>query len=154
MPVPPRHSAAVAGVILPAAAAPAAWAQALVAPETLPHDLSPLGMFRQADIVVKAVMIGLAAAVMAARLPRQRRAWVYWMAIVVTLPMALSRLALGVHWLSDLVGGALMGLVVCALVQLNWQRRYRAPLPAIPWVSLTGASLLLVSARMLLFGPV
>ena len=60
MPFPPRHSAAVAGVILPAAAAPAAWAQALVAPETLPHDLSPLGMFRQADIVVQAVMLGLA----------------------------------------------------------------------------------------------
>lgn len=60
MPFPPRYSAAVAGVILPAAAAPAAWAQALVAPETLPHDLSPLGMFRQADIVVQAVMLGLA----------------------------------------------------------------------------------------------
>ena len=27
---------------------------------TLPHDLSPLGMYRQADIVVKAVMLGLA----------------------------------------------------------------------------------------------
>lgn len=27
--------------------------------EALPHDLSPMGMYRQADIVVKAVMIGL-----------------------------------------------------------------------------------------------
>lgn len=31
-----------------------------VDPATLPHDLSPLGMFRAADVVVKAVMIGLA----------------------------------------------------------------------------------------------
>ncbi|MFV0301662.1 MAG: tonB-system energizer ExbB [Paracoccus sp. (in: a-proteobacteria)] len=29
---------------------------------TLPHDLSPMGMFRQADMVVKAVMIGLVVA--------------------------------------------------------------------------------------------
>jgi biopolymer transport protein ExbB len=31
-------------------------------PATLPHDLSPMGMFQNADIVVKAVMIGLAVA--------------------------------------------------------------------------------------------
>ncbi|WP_445010067.1 bifunctional DedA family/phosphatase PAP2 family protein [Vreelandella stevensii] len=121
---------------------------------TTPDHLTGSYAYPSAHTSTWVVMIGLAAAVMAARLPRQRRAWVYWMAIAVTLPMALSRLALGVHWLSDLVGGALMGLVVCALIQLNWQRRYRAPLPAIPWVTLTGASLLLVSARMLLFGPV
>ena len=30
----------------------------------LPHDLSPMGMFRQADVVVKAVMIGLVAKVL------------------------------------------------------------------------------------------
>ncbi len=121
---------------------------------TTPDHLTGSYAYPSAHTSTWVVMIGLAAAVMAARLPRQRRAWVYWMAIAVTLPMALSRLALGVHWLSDLVGGALMGLVVCALIQLNWQRRYRTPLPAIPWVTLTGASLLLVSARMLLFGPV
>ncbi len=31
-------------------------------PATLPHDLSPMGMFQNADIVVKAVMVGLAVA--------------------------------------------------------------------------------------------
>lgn len=40
----------------PVPAAPAI--EALPAP-ALPHDLSPMGMYRQADIVVKAVMIGL-----------------------------------------------------------------------------------------------
>ncbi|MFP1679668.1 tonB-system energizer ExbB [Alloalcanivorax sp. C16-2] len=47
-----------------AAPAPAENAQATAPPartgaDTLPHDLTPLGMFRQADWVVKAVMIGL-----------------------------------------------------------------------------------------------
>ncbi|WP_334420479.1 MULTISPECIES: tonB-system energizer ExbB [unclassified Bradyrhizobium] len=39
---------------------PAATPPATTAPATLPHDLSPWGMFMQADIIVKAVMIGLA----------------------------------------------------------------------------------------------
>ncbi|WP_436210208.1 tonB-system energizer ExbB [Bradyrhizobium sp. LjRoot220] len=34
--------------------------QSMGAPATLPHDLSPWGMFMQADIIVKAVMVGLA----------------------------------------------------------------------------------------------
>lgn len=43
--------------------APAGFAQAPTLPAAaLPHDLSPLGMFQQADIVVKAVMIGLSVA--------------------------------------------------------------------------------------------
>lgn len=47
-----------------AAPAPAENAKATAPPatagaDTLPHDLTPLGMFRQADWVVKAVMIGL-----------------------------------------------------------------------------------------------
>ncbi|GGC97208.1 bifunctional DedA family/phosphatase PAP2 family protein [Vreelandella lutescens] len=100
------------------------------------------------------VVIGIAAAFIASRLPRQRRMWVYWSAILVTIPMALSRLALGVHWLSDLIGGALLGLVVCALIQINWQRRYRTPLPTIPWVRLLLGSLLLISLRVGLFPPV
>ena len=44
-------------VSAPLPAAPAAEA---IPADALPHDLSPMGMFRQADIVVKAVMIGLA----------------------------------------------------------------------------------------------
>lgn len=48
--------AALAATLAPLAA------QAQIAPQMLPHDLSPLGMFRAADVVVRAVMIGLAAA--------------------------------------------------------------------------------------------
>lgn len=44
------------------APAPSAPAPTPIQIDTLPHDLSPMGMFRAADIVVKAVMIGLALA--------------------------------------------------------------------------------------------
>ncbi|SDK63090.1 tonB-system energizer ExbB [Paracoccus chinensis] len=43
----------------PIPAAPAAPAIETIPAQTLPHDLSPMGMYRQADIVVKAVMLGL-----------------------------------------------------------------------------------------------
>lgn len=52
----PRRSLCAA--VLAVAAADGAAAQ--VPSALLPHDLSPLGMFRQADIVVRAVMTGLA----------------------------------------------------------------------------------------------
>lgn len=63
----PAAAAAPAG-ISPAASGqdevspllPAAPAAEAIPADALPHDLSPMGMFRQADIVVKAVMIGLA----------------------------------------------------------------------------------------------
>jgi len=82
----------------PAVAAPAAEAPAvpvqqeappsampLVAgePETLPHDLSPWGMFVAADIVVKAVMIGLAFASLVT--------WTVWLAKSIELFAARVR---------------------------------------------------------------
>lgn len=100
------------------------------------------------------VLYGLAAAFLAQGLPHQRRFWAYWVAIALTLPMALSRLVIGVHWLSDLIGGALLGLVVCALVRLSWQRRPRPALTPCPWITLSAASLVLVGARVAWLPPV
>ena len=49
----------------------------------LPHDLSPWGMFMQADLVVKAVMIGLAFASLAT--------WTVWLAKSIELAAAKRR---------------------------------------------------------------
>jgi biopolymer transport protein ExbB len=82
-------------VTAPAAQAPAVPAQPeasptampLVAgepaPSTLPHDLSPWGMFVAADIVVKAVMIGLAFASLVT--------WTVWLAKSIELFAARLR---------------------------------------------------------------
>lgn len=119
-------------------------------PDYLTGSLS----YPSAHTSTSVVVAGLAAAFLAAGLPRKRRFWLYWLAIAYATPMALSRLLLGVHWLSDLIGGALLGLVVCALVRLSWQRRPRPHFPPCPWMLLGVASLVLISIRISFLPPV
>jgi biopolymer transport protein ExbB len=49
----------------------------------LPHNLSPWGMFLNADIVVKAVMVGLAFASLVT--------WTVWLAKTIELALARTR---------------------------------------------------------------
>lgn len=68
-----------------AQAPPSPAAQGVVAPATVapPHDLSPWGMFLAADIVVKAVMVGLAFASLVT--------WTIWLAKALELAAARAR---------------------------------------------------------------
>lgn len=100
------------------------------------------------------VLYGLAAAFIAQELPHRYRAWAYWLAILIAVPMALSRLILGVHWTSDLIGGALLGLVACALVRISYHRFDHRPLAPAPWMWLTVASLILLAARLACLPPI
>ena len=59
----------------------------------LPRDLSPWGMFMNADIVVKAVMVGLAFASVLS--------WTIWLAKTLELMAARARLRRGLRVLSD-----------------------------------------------------
>ncbi len=68
----------------------AACSQEAIAQETraaLPHDLSPLGMFMAADIVVKAIMSGLMLASVAT--------WTVWIAKVIEVGIARRRASKG-----------------------------------------------------------
>ncbi|MGM1051870.1 MAG: bifunctional DedA family/phosphatase PAP2 family protein [Pseudomonadota bacterium] len=132
------------------------WGKAFFArprPDT-PDYLTGSLAYPSAHASTAVVLAGLAAAFIARELPPQQRHWVYWGAILFAMIMALSRLAIGVHWFSDLVGGALLGLVVCALVQLAWQARPRDTLAPCPWAWLTVGSLALVAARIAWLPPV
>jgi len=59
----------------------------------LPHDLSPWGMFLAADVVVKAVMLGLAFASVVT--------WTIWLAKVIELIAARQRLRATIAMLSE-----------------------------------------------------
>ncbi|MEQ6917173.1 bifunctional DedA family/phosphatase PAP2 family protein [Halomonas aquatica] len=122
-------------------------------PDTFDHLAGSLS-YPSAHTSTAVVLFGMAAAFVSLELPPGKRFLAYWAAIAMVLPMALSRLVLGVHWLSDLIGGALLGLVVCALVQLAWQRHPRPSLRPCPWHLLGVASLVLVAARIAWLPPV
>ena len=80
----------------PAPAAPSPSTLATPAPAIavqLPRDLSPWGMFMNADIVVKAVMVGLAFASVLS--------WTIWLAKTLELMAARARLRRGLRVLSD-----------------------------------------------------
>ncbi|WP_104201836.1 bifunctional DedA family/phosphatase PAP2 family protein [Billgrantia saliphila] len=122
-------------------------------PETPDYLLGSLS-YPSAHASSAVVVYGLAAAFIASELPQRKRFWAYWLAIALIIPMALSRLVVGVHWLTDLIGGGLLGLVVCALVRLAWQSKPRPPLSPCPWQLLSAASLVLLSARVIWLPPI
>lgn len=89
---PAAPAPAPTGQLAPAAPAPIAAPTApasspaptpVTAQATLPHDLSPWGMFMAADIVVKAVMLGLAFASLVT--------WTIWLAKALELATAKTR---------------------------------------------------------------
>ncbi|CAM5289055.1 Tol-Pal system protein TolQ [Afipia felis] len=84
---PASPTTADTAVPVPAPAAPSSHSSTSPAPNVsasaLPHDLSPWGMFMQADIVVKAVMIGLAFASLVT--------WTIWLAKGLELAAARRR---------------------------------------------------------------
>jgi biopolymer transport protein ExbB len=85
----PPPQAPVAPEAAPADAYPSPAPEALVGAGALPHDLSPWGMFMAADIVVKAVMVGLVIASLVT--------WTIWLAKTVEIAWARSRLNRGLR---------------------------------------------------------
>ncbi len=88
-----RSLAALVAVALLAAPAAAQTPTVPAIAVQLPHDLSPWGMFMNADIVVKAVMIGLAFASVLS--------WTIWLAKTLELVAERARMRRGLRVLAD-----------------------------------------------------
>lgn len=91
------------------------------------------------------VLVTLLASFVAAE-SRHRQRWQIYLAFsLVLVPVALSRLYLGVHWFTDIVGGILLGLAITGLIRASYSRYDRVPISldsvtvtaGIAWVMLT-----------------
>jgi len=69
-----------------------------------------------------AILYGLVASFIAQEKAQVQR-WKIYLALAIPITLiALSRVLLGVHWLSDIIGGILLGLSLCAATRIFYSR--------------------------------
>lgn len=86
--------------------------------------------FPSAPVTMSTVTYGFLAVLLARELPPARRRPAYVVAGLLIAAIASSRLYLGSHWLSDVVGGITLGTAWVALLGIAYRRHYSPPLPA------------------------
>lgn len=69
-----------------------------------------------------AILYGLVASFIAQEKAQTQRWKVYFAFGIPISLIALSRVLLGVHWLSDIIGGILLGLSLCAVTRIFYSR--------------------------------
>lgn len=79
--------------------------------------------FPSAPVTMAMVVYGFFAVLIARELPGRRRAWPYALAGLFVVLIGFSRLYLGAHWLSDVLGGVLLGLLWIAALGIAYRRR-------------------------------
>jgi undecaprenyl-diphosphatase len=94
--------------------------------------------FPSGHVSLSVAAFGFLALLVARELPGPRRWIPYLAATLVCVPIAFSRLYLGVHWLSDVLGGLTLGLFWVALMGIAYRTH---PGPAVPlrpllWIGL------------------
>lgn len=84
--------------------------------------------FPSAHTVYATCIFGFLAVMIARELPPQRRWLCYAVAWLLILSIAFSRLYLGAHWFSDVVGGIVLGAVWITVLGVAYHRHIIAPL--------------------------
>ena len=79
--------------------------------------------FPSAPVTMATIVFGFFAVLIARELPRRQRLWPYLVAALLVTALGFARLYLGAHWLSDVVGGMLLGSVWVALLGIAYRRR-------------------------------
>lgn len=99
-----------------------AWLGAVVDIPKPPAVGSGFG-FPSVAVTMSTVQFGFFAVLIARELPGRRRIWPYLVAGVVVALIGFARLYLGAHWLSDVVGGVLLGTVWLLVLGIAYRRR-------------------------------
>ena len=84
---------------------------------------APAGFgFPSVAVTMSTIVFGFFAVLIARELPGRTRVWPYLLAGVITTLVAFSRLYLGAHWPSDLVGGTLFGVLWLLALGIAYRR--------------------------------
>jgi membrane protein DedA with SNARE-associated domain/membrane-associated phospholipid phosphatase len=78
--------------------------------------------FPSIAVTMATIAFGFFAILVARELPGRQRVWPYLLAAVVVATLGFARLYLGMHWLSDIAGGALLGIAWLLLLGLAYRR--------------------------------
>lgn len=84
--------------------------------------------FPSAHTLLASCLYGFLAVMVARELPARWRWLCYAGAWLIILAIAFSRLYLGAHWLSDVLGGLLLGIVWAAALGIAYRRHLAPPL--------------------------
>ena len=102
--------------------------------------------FPSMTVTMTTITFGFFAVLIARELPGRSRVWPYLVSGVVGGAMGFARIYLGAHWLSDVVGGMLLGIVWLLVLGLAYRSHvnrsfWMRPLAAIFYLSFAAAAL-------------
>lgn len=86
--------------------------------------------FPSGHTALSLVFYGFLAVIIARESKKQDRRIPYIISGVLVVLIALSRLYLGVHWLTDVIGSFLIGLAIVLLATISYRRRHHLHFPA------------------------
>ena len=102
--------------------------------------------FPSVSVTMATITFGFFAVLIARELPGRTRVWPYMVSGLVAALLGFARLYLGAHWLSDVVGGMLLGIVWLLLLGIAYRRRversfWMRPLATLFYLSFAVAAL-------------
>ncbi|MBW2056595.1 MAG: phosphatase PAP2 family protein [Deltaproteobacteria bacterium] len=105
------------------------WALHLPRPTPVYHGISAFG-FPSGHAAMGLILYGFLAIVIARSLRGMMRRWFFAAAFLISFALAFSRLYLGVHWLSDVLGGILFASAWTALAGIGYLKGRPEAVPA------------------------
>lgn len=88
-------------------------------------------------------LLGFLAALIGQEIPTKKRRIAYIAAIVISIIVGSSRLYLGAHWLTDVLGSLFLGATLILLTTISYKRSHKTCLPVTKFVQVILISFLL-----------